>query len=138
MKYYAVIDTNILVSALLKSESVPGKLIDLIFDGDLIPVINEEILSEYTVVLSRKKFSFPEDIINAVLEGFCARAVSVEKLKMDLPFPDPKDAVFFEVTMGARKNESTYLVTGNLKHFPMKPFVVSPREMLSIILDINA
>lgn len=137
MKYYAVIDTNVLVSALLKSESVPGKLMDLVFDGDLIPVINEEILSEYMAVLSRKKFSFPVAIINAVLEGFRARAVSAEQLKTDFLFPDPKDAVFFEVTMAARKSESTFLVTGNLKHFPKKPFVVSPREMLSIILDIN-
>lgn len=32
-KYYAVIDTNVLVSAMLKWDSVPGKLMDAVFDG---------------------------------------------------------------------------------------------------------
>lgn len=49
--------------------------------------------------------------------------------------PDPKDRVFYEVVMEERKHEDTYLVTGNIKHFPIKPYVVTPREMLDIILE---
>ena len=44
--------------------------------------------------------------------------------------PDPNDIVFYEVKMS---KEETYLVTGNIKHFPKKPFVVTPREMVEII-----
>ncbi|MBQ9157285.1 MAG: hypothetical protein IJ137_10955 [Eubacterium sp.] len=47
--------------------------------------------------------------------------------------PDPKDVVFYAVTMEARKADDAYLVTGNIKHFPLKPFVVTPREMLTIL-----
>jgi hypothetical protein len=36
--------------------------------------------------------------------------------------------------MEERKDEVSYLVTGNIKHFPEKPFIVTPREMLDIIL----
>jgi hypothetical protein len=36
--------------------------------------------------------------------------------------------------MEERKGEAAYLVTGNIKHFPEKPFIVTPREMLDIIL----
>jgi predicted nucleic acid-binding protein len=43
MKYYAVIDTNVLVSAMLKHHSVPGSIIDLTFDGPIIPVMNDAI-----------------------------------------------------------------------------------------------
>ena len=48
--------------------------------------------------------------------------------------PDSKDVVFYEVVMEARKSESNaYLVTGNLKHSPVKPFVVTPKEMMEIV-----
>ena len=42
----------------------------------------------------------------------------------------PKDVVFYEVTLS---KEDAYLVTGNIKHFPQKPFVVTPAEMIAII-----
>ena len=53
MKYYTVIDTNVLVSAMLKHHSVPGSIIDLAFDGPIIPVLNDAIEKEYREVLSR-------------------------------------------------------------------------------------
>ena len=56
MKYYAVIDTNVLVSAMLKWDSVPGNIMELTFNGSVIPVINEEIIREYRDVLLRPKF----------------------------------------------------------------------------------
>ncbi len=56
MKYYAVIDTHVLISAVLKWESVPGSIINLALDGPIIPVLNEAIVQEYRAVLSRPKF----------------------------------------------------------------------------------
>ena len=53
-----VIDTNVLVSALLKEESNPRKIIDLVFQDKIISIITHEILSEYKEVLKRKKFGF--------------------------------------------------------------------------------
>ena len=47
--YYAVIDTNVLVSALLSAsffKSAPGKIVSHIITGEIIPVYNEEILTE--------------------------------------------------------------------------------------------
>ena len=62
MNYYAVIDTNVLVSAMLKWNSVPGNVMELVFDGPIIPVYNSAILKEYREVLSRPKFHFTKDI----------------------------------------------------------------------------
>jgi len=46
---------------------------------------------------------------------------------LDIEMPDPKDKVFYEIVMEKRKTEDAYLVTGNIKHFPAKPFIVTPR-----------
>ena len=51
MKYFVVIDTNVLVSAVLKYNSIPGTIIEFAFNGKIIPVLNKEIESEYRNVL---------------------------------------------------------------------------------------
>ena len=56
MNYYAVIDTNVLVSALLKSASIPGIVARESLEGQIIPLLNDEIIAEYRAVLSRPKF----------------------------------------------------------------------------------
>ena len=53
MNYYAVIDTNVLVSALLKSASIPGIVARESLEGQIIPLLNDEIIAEYRTVLSR-------------------------------------------------------------------------------------
>ena len=45
--------------------------------------------------------------------------------RLDIELPDPKDRIFYEVVMEKRKTEKAYLVTGNIRHFPAKPFVVT-------------
>ena len=134
MKYYVVIDTNVLVSAVLKSHSVPGSIVELAFDGPIIPILNEEIEKEYREVLSRPKFHLPEDLIEGIMSTFHKRAIYVDAEHLDVELPDPKDLVFYEVVMEEQKEEEAYLVTGNIRHFPNRPFIVTPREMLDIIL----
>ena len=134
MKYYVVIDTNVLVSAVLKSHSVPGSIVELAFDGPSIPILNEAIEKEYREVLSRPKFHLPEDLVEGIMSTFHKRAIYVDAEHLDVELPDPKDLVFYEVVMEERKEEDAYLVTGNIRHFPTRPFIVTPREMLDIIL----
>lgn len=133
MKFYAVIDTNVLVSALLKRDSAPWQILNESINGTIVPLYNGEILNEYTEVLLRKKFAFPENLVLDLLRELtkCGILISAEKTQEQLP--DPDDAVFYEVVMTAREKDEAYLVTGNLKHFPIKPFIVTPREMLEII-----
>ena len=50
-------------------------------------------------------------------------------------FPILKDTVFYEIVMEKRKTEDAYLVTGNIKHFPSEPFIVTPREMMTMIVN---
>lgn len=135
MRYYAVIDTNVLVSAMLKWESVPGSIINLAFEGIIVPLVNSRILNEYRIVLSRSKFGLPKEIVDNIVKTMELRGLNVDESPLDIELPDPDDKVFFEVVMEERKTEDAYLVTGNIKHFPVKPFVVTPRQMLDIILN---
>jgi len=134
MTYYAVIDTNVLVSAMLRWDSVPGNIMELAFGGSIIPILNDSIVAEYREVLSRPKFHLSDEIINDVLDTINENGLYVDAEELDIELPDPKDRVFYEVVMEERKEEDAYLVTGNIRHFPAKPFIVTPRQMLDIIL----
>ena len=101
---------------------------------EIIPVFNDSILQEYEEVLSRKKFHFPTETVDFLisrLKSIGVNLAAVETLVGD--FPDPKDVVFFEVAMEKNKTDETFLVTGNQKHFPQHPKVVTPAEMLRIL-----
>lgn len=58
MKYYAVLDTNVVVSALFNLSSVPGIILREALAGRVIPILHEDILEEYNDVLHRPKFRF--------------------------------------------------------------------------------
>jgi len=62
------------------------------------------------------------------------QGIYVDTETIDIELSDPKDKVFYEVVMEGRKSEDAYLVTGNIKHFPTTSFIVTPREMIDIIL----
>lgn len=133
MKFFAVIDTNVLVSAMLKKDTPPDKIIRQALGGAITPLINQEILDEYREVLSREKFNFPENSVEVLITGIVKRALFVDAGPLEEILPDAKDTVFYEVVMEGRKFADSYLVTGNLRHFPQRPFVVDPREMLDIM-----
>ncbi len=134
MHYYAVIDTNVLVSAMLKFQSVPGQVANEALLGNLIPLLCDEIVAEYREVLARPKFKFDPKVVDVFIEGIINRGIFVDAVPVEEIIPDPKDIVFYEVVMeGRREHDDVYLVTGNIKHFPVKSFVVTPKEMLDIM-----
>lgn len=135
MRYYAVIDTNVLVSAFLKPSSVPGQIAKEMVDGSIIPLYNNEILAEYDDVLYRWKFRFDKREVQLLIDTIIKRGLPTDAGPVEEILPDPKDVVFYAVTMEKRKTDDAYLVTGNAKHFPPVSYVVTPREMLDIIRD---
>lgn len=108
---------------------------ELVFDGPIIPVYNSAILKEYREVLSRPKFHFTKDIVETIIDSIENKGILIEAETLDITLPDPKDRVFYEVVLEERKTEETYLVTGNIKHFPIETFIVTPRKMLDIIFS---
>ena len=131
---YAVIDTNVFVSALLShhSDAATVQVVEAISLKGIRPLYNEEIFAEYEEVLGRTKFGFPASSISTILKKVKNTGIATIAIPSSEYFPDPKDVVFYEVAMS---KEDAYLVTGNKKHFPNKPIVVTPAEMVEILKE---
>lgn len=132
MKFYAVIDTNVLVSYLLtrKNDSSVAKVMELVKEGTIIPLLHAEIIHEYQEVLNRDKLKIDKASILDAMNTITNMGVFCDRKEAIGPFPDPDDIVFYEVSLSV---EDSYLITGNLKHFPKNGHVVTPAEMLQII-----
>ncbi|WP_191017905.1 putative toxin-antitoxin system toxin component, PIN family [Treponema zioleckii] len=132
---YVVIDTNVLVSALItRNEKSPTvQILHFLANGNIVPVYSDEIVKEYNEVLRRDKFKLPENIIINLLKDIMDNGIKVTELtEVNEVMPDPKDVIFYAVTLSAQDKDA-FLVTGNGKHFPEKPFVVTPTELVEII-----
>lgn len=134
MSYYAVIDTNVLVSALMSNnkDAATVQLVEHLLKGKIIPVYSDSIIQEYWEVLKRKKFNFSENVIRNTIETIVKFGISVEPTPTGEQLPDIKDLPFYEVVM-EKRDDDTYLVTGNLKHFPKRVYIVTARQMLDIL-----
>ena len=121
-----------------KNENSPVvRILRFLAGGNIIPVFSEEIISEYNDVLRRKKFKLPENIIIYLLKDIMDNGLEITELaEVEDQMPDPKDVVFYAVTLSAKDREA-FLVTGNGKHFPKKPFVVTPAELVEIVQNEN-
>ena len=132
MEFYAVIDTNVFVSALLtqNNQSATVKVLRLIKDEKIIPMYNEEILMEYSDVLYREKLAIDAKQVKELLNAIQSRGLNCERKPANCLMPDPDDVVFYEISLS---REDAYLVTGNLKHFPKNGRIVSPADMVQIV-----
>lgn len=134
MRYYAVFDTNVLVSSLLtkRTDTATAQVVDAISSGLIIPLYNQEILDEYTDVLHRAKFSFSEEGIGRLMTMIRQYGLAVNPSPTGEILVDMDDLVFYEVVMEKREDDA-YLITGNIRHFPERDFIVTPAEMMVII-----
>ena len=134
MVCYAVIDTNVFISALLtrRIDSATVKVLEAVLIGKITPLYNNEIIAEDKEVLHRSKFSFSEDKIQLILRAVKQFGVEVFPKPTGEILIDMEDLVFYEVVMEKREDDA-YLVTGNQKHYPIRDFIVTPAEMMEII-----
>lgn len=134
MRYYAVFDTNVLVSSLLtkRADTATTMVVDAISTGNIIPLYNQDILDEYDEVFHRAKFPFSETSIQKLLTMIQELGLEVSPSATGEILPDMDDLVFYEVVMEKRSDDA-YLITGNIKHFPKKEYIVTPAEMMAIL-----
>ena len=108
-----VLDTNVLVSGLLSPHGAPAKILNLVINSNVILVLDARIFDEYSDVLHRKKFSFPDDAVNEILSFIRRESVFISPCPVTCTIPDPGDLPFIEVSLHA----SVPIVTGNVRHF---------------------
>jgi len=128
-----VIDTNILVSGLLKMHSTSAVILRLVLENEIKLAYDIRIIDEYRDVLRRDKFGFKDEHVEAILEQIKAEGISIAATPLAKTLPDKDDAPFLEVALtGGIK----FLVTGNKKHFPQnlckKVKILSPSEFVEL------
>lgn len=136
MKCYAVVDTNVIVSALITKnpDSPPRKVFYAMLSGEITPLYHHKIIAEYKNVLSREKFHLNKHTVETVLNAVCQYGVEVIPKPTGEIMIDMDDLIFYEVAM-EKRNDDAYLVTGNQKHYPVRDFIVTPTEMIEILKE---
>lgn len=128
----AVIDTNVLVSALItrNPDSPTVKVLEFLAAGLITPVYSTEILDEYYEVLMRPRFHLPPHLVDEIIADIKEHGVEVkEPVAIVEEAFDPDDTVFYAVSL-SRPKSYTYLITGNIKHYPQRDHVVLPSEFI--------
>ena len=127
-----VLDTNVLVSALINPTGVPATILSLLLNGRLTVLYDNRILGEYKEVLSRPKFHFKKNLILQLLDYVRHEGEFVAAEPLRVPSVSEDDKMFYEV---ARAGKAQFLVTGNKKHFPSEDIVRTPKEFVDLYLS---
>ena|ERR1700728_1363288 len=125
-----VLDTNVLVSALLTPEGTEAAVLSRIIEGKLIWCVSEAVLAEYAAVLERPKFKHIDPSkIDAAFAVAHTGEMSIITRKVTRS-PDEPDNRFLECAEAARVD---FLITGNKRHFPKRwktTEIVNARDFL--------
>jgi putative PIN family toxin of toxin-antitoxin system len=104
------------------------------FDGSIQLCVSGSIYAEYEEVLRRPRLARDPEIINNTLQTIRGVGVWVRPIEKIRLCSDPDDNMFLEC---AQAGEAMYLVTGNIKHFPLAwgvSLIVTPRQLLDTLL----
>jgi putative PIN family toxin of toxin-antitoxin system len=148
IKAFVVIDTNVLVSAMLSNTNAPFGVLSLVEKGNLIPIFDKRMLKEHYKVFHYEKFKDPrhlitEEMLRNTLYLLVKNGIfinDVETIKQDLYniMPDKDDIPFFEVKESSHEFESM-LVTGNVDDYPIPndPYIVTAKELLVVLQQMD-
>jgi uncharacterized protein len=126
-----VLDTNILISALLQPQGLPARTFVLVLAGTTAQLcVSGDVYAEYEEVIRRPKSNRSEMIIDHALRASRQNGFWVKPSERVHACSDPDDDIFLEC---AQAEHANYLVTGNLKDFPVKwadTQIVTARQFL--------
>ena len=128
-----VLDTNVIVSAVLTAHGVCAQILDMLTDGVFGMYVDDRILAEYDSVLRRPRLHLAPDDAAELMEWIRSVAEPVGAVPLPAKLPDPGDMPFLEVAASA----GAILITGNARHYPKRSragvTVLSPREFLELL-----
>ena len=82
-------------------------------------------------MLHRDKFKLLPGVVDSLISYIIEHGVEMSRTAFPEPMPDEDDRVFYEIAL---TNEDSFLVTGNSKHYPNTPQVISPSEFLNVVV----
>ncbi len=129
-----VLDTNVLVSGILKPHSKAAVVVRLAAEGVVQLAYEVRLISEYREVLRRPKFGFPAEAVDSLLAEMEEEGLLVTAAPLKCRLPDADDGPFLEVALAAK---AEVLITGNKRHFPKRASgglrIMSPAEFLELL-----
>jgi putative PIN family toxin of toxin-antitoxin system len=132
-----VLDTNVVVSALLQPQSAPSRAFLMTIAGTMVQLcVSGDVYAEYEEVIQRPKFNRSEAVIEQTLRTIRQNGLWVKPSESVRVCSDPDDDIFLECAQAARAH---YLLSGNLKDFPVKwaqTQIVTPRQFLDAMARI--
>ena len=123
-----VLDTNILVSALLSPMGNPAKIYRMFLTGMLSLIFSADIFDEYQDVLHRPRLRIPAGDAEMVLAAIRQCGQMIEPAVSTFTMTDEDDRVFYDTA----KSAGAFLITGNTKHLPDEPFILTPAKFLEL------
>ena len=112
-----VLDTNVVVSALLKRDGWESQVLRLGLAGKFQLCVSPAVLAEYALVLPRLRLKLQPKEIDHTLSNLRGSSRFVHPVRTLDVSRDEADNRFLECAEAA---EADYLVTGNAKHFPAR------------------
>ena len=124
-----ILDSNVLVSALLSPNGLPSKILNLVLNASVTLIYDNCILSEYISVLYRDKFKISKELLNFVIDFIEKEGEYRIAIPQNKKIEDDDDRIFYELY---KSGDIDYLITGNKKHFPNVKGIVNPREYIEL------
>ena len=123
-----VLDTNVIISAFINPAGNPSQILKLAINRKARLCYNTVILYEYESVMKRPKFSNRIDpkAVSRFIDLIRSIGISYSPVPGNKTLPDESDRIFYDTA----KETGSVLVTGNLKHFPQEPFIISPADFM--------
>jgi len=126
-----VLDTNVLISAVLKPDGLEAAVVNAVVAGELEAWVTGDVWGEYEEVLARPKFAAVSEASRRLLDVLRFRVVRTSPVAASVAALDEDDTRFIECAEAA---QADFLVTGNRRHYPPqfgRTRTVNARELLA-------
>ena len=124
-----VIDTNVIVSSIITPTGKSATIMKLFFSGAVQAVFSPPIIDEYIRVLSYKRLGIAEETKSDIIDVILELGSIIEPSVSSFSISDESDRIFYDTA----KESGGILITGNIKHYPDEPFIMTPSDFVALL-----
>jgi putative PIN family toxin of toxin-antitoxin system len=128
-----VLDTNVIVSALINPQGTPGEILSLVLAKKITVCYDNRIFSEYWEVLRKSKFDFNIILVDEFLNFIKENGEYIVAIPQKIRFIDEDDKMFYDVY---KSGDVNCIITGNKKHFPKEKNIITPKEYVELFYGL--
>jgi len=112
---------------IISDNGYPARIFDAVLDKEIKMYLTEDIIDEYKEVLSRDYFRISHEKVGRIINIIRKLGTVIVTETSDFPMSDESDRIFYDTAQSIEG----WLVTGNIRHYPQKDFVITPANFCS-------